>query len=413
MDRREFLKAGLMSLGMIITGTQGWAFDNVTGGNGRRLIVVFLRGAVDGINVVVPYGDNHYYQIRRSIAIGKPGTDGGALDLDGYFGLNPALEPLMPFWRNKQLAFVHASGSPDETRSHFDAQDYMESGIPGTKVVSTGWMNRLLAELPNNGSPVRAINFGNTMPRIFSGPVPVAMADTGLVLTGRTVPLPNKSAIEQMYGGRGDALGAAFRQGLEAEKQLKNDLQGGDGSANDVMMRASKGAPSPNALPNFGIKMAQLLKKDPSVQVSFMALGGWDTHINQGAGKGQLATKLGALGKGLAEMATALGPDFKNTTIVVMSEFGRTAHENGNGGTDHGHGNVMWVLGGDVNGGRVYGKWSSLADRDLHESRDLPVTTDFRTVMSSVLAEHMNLSSKGLERVFPEFSLREKLALLG
>ncbi|HEY9791425.1 MAG TPA: DUF1501 domain-containing protein [Candidatus Obscuribacterales bacterium] len=413
MDRREFLKAGLFSLGMFIPGTQGWAYSNGKQNGGHKLVVVFLRGAIDGLNVVAPYGDERYYQIRQSIAIPRPGSEGSLLDLDGYFGLNPALQPLLPLWQNKQLAFVHASGSPDETRSHFDAQDYMESGVPGVKSISTGWLNRLLTQLPDNQSPIRAINVGPTLPRILEGPATVGMASGALNGNARPINLPENSPLMQMYGNRSDALGAAFRNGVDAQNQIAGDLNNGDsaGGGDDRMMRASKGAPSPVAFPNFGAKIAKLTH-DPSVQVAFVALGGWDTHINQGASKGQLANKLTGLGKGLAEMVKAMGSDFENTTILVMSEFGRTAKENGNGGTDHGHGNVMWVLGGAVNGGKVYGRFSSLADRDLHESRDLPVTTDFRTVLSSVISEHLELSSKSLAQVFPEFTARERLALL-
>jgi uncharacterized protein (DUF1501 family) len=411
MDRRDFLKAGLFSLAALLPGAAGWAFENPTGGNGRKLVVVFLRGAVDGLNVVIPYGDPRYYSMRPSIAVARPGTEFGAIDLDGYFGVHPSLKPLMPFFQQKQLAFVHASGSPDETRSHFDAQDYMESGIPGQKMVSTGWLNRILAELPDNHSPVRAVNFGETLPRILAGPAEVAMASNVLLRTGRPIRLPAASAIEAMYADRRDDLGKTYREGIEAEKQLITDLN--DNSADgDRIMKASNGAPTPNALPNFGQKIAHLLTHDPAVQVAFLALGGWDTHVNEGSGKGQLANKLAALSNGLAELATGLGDQFQKTTIVVMSEFGRTAKENGNGGTDHGHGNAMWVLGGPVSGGRVLGRWSSLSDRDLHEGRDLPVTTDFRTVVASLAAEHLELSQKGLTRIFPEFSLQERLSLL-
>lgn len=398
MDRRDFLKHGMLSLALFLPGLPGWAYG--TGddsGKSHRLIVIMLRGAVDGLNVVVPYGDDHYYQIRHSIAVGRPNTEHGVLDLDGYFGLHPALAPLMPFWQSRQLAMVHASGSPDPTRSHFDAQDYMESGLPGSKTVSTGWMNRLLAEMPNNRSPIRGLNFGETMPRIFSGPQSVGMAPEVLAKAH-----PMNSAVEHaftdMYGGRQDALGNAFREGIEAKHQINDDL------ADDIIMKGSQGAPTPGKFANFGSKIAQLMRKDPSVKIAFLAFGGWDTHVNEGAGQGQLANHLGPLGRGLAELAQGLGSDFKNTTIIVMSEFGRTARENGNGGTDHGHGNVMWLLGGNVAGGKVYGRWSSLADRDLHENRDVPVTTDFRTVLASVLGEHLEVSRNGLQRVFPDFS---------
>lgn len=411
MDRRDFLKAGLFSLSWLLPGTSAWAFENPTGGNGRKLVVVFLRGAVDGLNVVVPHGDNRYYSMRPSIAVGRPGTENGVIDLDGYWGLHPSLQPLAPFFQSKQLTFVHASGSPDETRSHFDAQDYMESGVPGQKMVSTGWLNRLLTELPASQSPVRAVNFGETLPRILSGPAEVAMASNVLLRTGRPIKLPDASAVEAMYGGRGDDLGKTFREGVQAENQLLSDLND-NGPGDDRMMRASNGAPTPNAVANFGKRMANVLAHDPAVQVAFLALGGWDTHVNEGAGKGQLANKLAALSNGLADLANGLGDQFQKTTIVVISEFGRTARENGNGGTDHGHGNAMWILGGPVKGGRVLGRWTGLADNQLHEARDLPVTTDFRTVLASLASEHLELSQKGLARVFPEFAPPERLALL-
>jgi len=386
-------------MSLLLPEAGAWAFSNPSGDNKKRLVVILLRGAADGLNIVVPYGDPAYYQARSSIAVGKPGTESGVIDLDGNFGMHPALAPLEPMWKSRNLAFVTSAGSPDPTRSHFDAQDYMESGVPGVKVVSTGWMNRLITLLPDNQSPVRALNFGPTVPRILSGPASVANVPTGAA-AGRKLVVDRPAiaqAFQQLYGKRDDALGKAFREGMEARQTLSKELS-------DEMEAANKGAPSPKDIPNFGKELAKLMTKDQTVQVAFIAFGGWDTHINQGAGKGQLANHLLPLAQGLADLVNGLGPIYKETNIVVMSEFGRTAHENGNGGTDHGHGNTMWVMGGDVHGGKVYGKYDSMASSDLYEGRDLPVSTDFRSVLSSVLVAHMGLHSPQMEKIFPNFN---------
>jgi uncharacterized protein (DUF1501 family) len=399
MDRRQFLQsAATFSLSMLLPGAQAWAFSNSTPSK-NKLVIVMLRGAVDGLNVVVPYGDSSYYHARSGIAIQPPGTADSALNLNGEFGLHPALAPLMPMWNEKTLAFVTSSGSPDATRSHFDAQDYMESGVPGAKLVTTGWMNRLITLLPDNHSPVRALNFGPTIPRILSGPATVANVEIGPAGNRPlVVDKPETEHIfEQLYGNRNDALGQAFREGIEARRTISKDLE-------DEMEMANRGAPLPQQNPNFGKKLASLLTKDDNVQVAFIAFGGWDTHVNQGAGKGQLANRLSPLGQGLAELIAGLGPKYSDTTIVVMSEFGRTAHENGNGGTDHGHGNTMWLLGGKVRGGQIYGKYDGLNTSRLYEGRDVPVSTDFRTVLSTVLLAHMGMGQDQLEKIFPNFT---------
>lgn len=399
MDRRTFLKsASLLSLSMILPGAQGWAFSNDKPSK-KKLVVVFLRGAVDGLSVVAPYGDGDYYRSRPSIAVAKPGEDQGLINLDGNFGMHPAMAALEPFWRDKSLAFVHATGSPDPTRSHFDAQDYMESGVPGSKSISTGWMNRTLSLLPDNHSPTRALNLGPTIPRILSGPSSVANVGIGKAGAMKmAVDRPQIAQVfNQLYGNRTDALGKAYREGMEAHSKITKELA-------DEMEMANRGAPAPKDNPNFGKQLAKLIVKDPTVQVAFIAFGGWDTHVNQGQGKGQLANHLQPLGDGLADLIDGLGPSFDDTNILVMSEFGRTAHENGNRGTDHGHGNVMWLLGGDVRGGKVYGKYNGMASNALYEGRDLPVSTDFRNVISSVLMAHMGLPSQHLDKIFPNFS---------
>lgn len=407
MNRRDFLKnASLACVAVGLSGLDSWALASASSGpGGKKLIIIFLRGAVDGLSVVVPFGDARYYSVRSSIAIPRPGEEGGVIKLDNDFGLHPALAPLMPHWQKGKLAFVHASGSPDPSRSHFDAQDFMESGTPGVKMTGTGWMNRLLLQLPNNNSPVRAINVGQILPRIFQGPSQVASfapaQQNGIKQTAIDNPVIAQY-FESMYGSRADALGKAFHEGVSAHRTIKKELE-------QEMVAANRGAPDAAAYRGFGTQMGTLFANDPTVQLGFIAVGGWDTHVNQGNSKGQLANKLAILGRGLAELVNKLGPELDNTIIAVVSEFGRTVKENGNGGTDHGHGNMMMLLGGPINGGKVHARWNGLADGQLYEGRDLPVTTDFRSVLATVLGEHMSVSKAGLQNIFPDFQLKDNL----
>jgi uncharacterized protein (DUF1501 family) len=391
MNRREFLKiAGLIpALTMEPLGNLGWAAGVKDGNTARRkLIVVFMRGAVDGLNLVIPYNESAYYDGRPSIAV---------TDLDGRFGLHPALASLIPLWRERSLAFVHACGSPDPTRSHFDAQDYMESGTPGVKSTPDGWMNRLLATLPGPHAPTEGVSFGPTLPRIFSGRMTVANVSVGKN-AARPMPLDRPAvsdAFDRLYRGN-DALDQAYREGQTARKQLLGELK-------QDMEAASNGAPSASGFVQIADQVARLMARDRNIQLAFLAVGGWDTHVNQGAGTGQLANHLRPLGDGLANIAHNLGDAYADTVIIVMSEFGRTVRENGNGGTDHGHGNVMWVMGGAVRGGKVYGKWPGLSADALYQGRDLAVTTDFRDVVGAVLERHMKLDNRQLSAVFPGF----------
>lgn len=385
-------------MALLVPGVSAWAKTSLTPTD-SKLVVIFLRGAADGLSLVVPHSDPRYYSLRPKIAIPKPGQQNGALALNSDFALHPSLAPLIPLWQNKTLSFVVNSGSPDPTRSHFDAQDYMESGIPGNKVVSTGWMNRLLSQLPNNSSPVRAINVGSTTPRILEGPV--AVATYAPSTQKRKMPMDNVAvarAFESIYGDRQDELGKAFHEGMEAKATISARLD-------SEMTAADQGAVQANKFAGFGKQLGKLIHEEPKVQVAFVDLGGFDTHVNQGSSQGQLANHLNVLGSGLSELAGALGPSYNKTTIVVMSEFGRTVKENGNGGTDHGHGNVMWLMGGRVRGGMIHGHFDGLADRALYEGRDMPVHTDFREVLASVVGEHMQLSSQQMAQVFPNFAL--------
>jgi uncharacterized protein (DUF1501 family) len=405
VKRREFLRlVAATYASYLVPHCRAWAYSTSSDNfDNTKLIVVILRGGIDGLNVIVPHGDSEYYGMRPSIGVQR----GNLYDLDGHFGMHPALSGLEPFWKNKTLAFVHASGSPDPTRSHFDAQDYLESGVPGSKLISTGWLNRLLGQLPAKSSPVRAISIGPTLPRIFSGLATVATVPPET--KNRSLALdrpPIEQAFDQLYLGRKDELSNVYGEALAAHKEVTQALDIAD-KQDQAMLReqiiANKGAPLPRNYNYFGKQIAALFRTDPSVQVAFVDFGGWDTHVNQGAAQGQLANHLTPLAAGLADLSRGLGSLYGNTQIVVMSEFGRTAHENGNGGTDHGHGNVIWLMGGSTPGGKVYARWAGLKNSGLYESRDLAATTDFRSVLCASLAEHMHLSSTALNNIFPDF----------
>jgi uncharacterized protein (DUF1501 family) len=397
IGRRQFIRGAAMlaAAGVVMIGPRAWAARAIAGdSNRKRLVVVFMRGAVDGLNLVIPYGDSQYYEQRPTIAIAR-GGDGGLIDLDGHFGLNPALASLMPMWHDGTLAFIPACGSPDPTRSHFDAQDYMESGTPGVKRTGDGWMNRVMAALPGTHSPTEAVSLGPTVPRILSGPLAVANVPLGRAAE-RPLPLDNpkiEQVFDRLYNGD-DALSRAYNEGRVARQKLRADLQ-------QDMTAADNGAPPSNGFSDDTARLARLIARDPSIRLAFLALGGWDTHVNQGAAKGQLANHLQPLGDGLASLVKDLGRAYDDTVILVISEFGRTVHENGNGGTDHGHGNVMWVMGGPVRGRRIYTQWKGLAPADLYQERDVPVTTDFREPIARVLGSHMGLPQSQIDRIFP------------
>jgi uncharacterized protein (DUF1501 family) len=401
MNRRQFLlQSSLFSASSLISiGTHGWASRSLaaTNPNAQRLIVIFLRGAVDGLSIVVPYREPTYYTDRPSIAIPQPGQPNGALDLDGRFGLHPALSPLLPLWQQKSLAFVHACGSNDETRSHFDAQDYLETGTPGVKSTRDGWMNRLLGIMADK-NPIQAVSVGSTTPRILQGKAAVANLASGRNSNNRQqIDKPQvASAFDRLYGNN-DAVGRTYREARLARTELLKDLEA-------EMKMANNGAPLPNGFASDAQRLARLMARDPRIQVSFLAIGGWDTHINQGASQGQLARNLGQLGNGLVALQAGLGDVYSRTSIVVMSEFGRTVKENGNRGTDHGHGNVMWLLGGGIKGGKVYGNWTGLAPEQRYQGRDLAITTDSRDVLGTVLTRNLTVDRTKLPQIFPKYT---------
>ena len=367
-----------------------------TAGAPKRLVVVLLRGAVDGLNVVIPYADEAYYAARPTIAVQRPEAgEGAGLALDDHFALHPALAALMPLWRERQLAFVHAAGSSDPTRSHFDAQLFVENGTPGRHATADGWMNRLLAALPGPRGPTDAIAIGPTLPAILRGPLTVANLPLGQA-AGHQLAIDRPeiaSAFDRLYAG-GGPLGRAYREGRAARAELL-------GQIGPEPQAADGGSLPANGFPAQAARLAHLLSRNRRTRLAFVALDGWDTHVRQGGAQGQLAERLQPLGDGLAALAHGLGSDWNDTVVVVVSEFGRTVRENGDGGTDHGHGNAIWVLGGSVRGGRVYGEWPGLSHAQLYEGRDLGVTTDFRSVLASVGERHLRLSDRAIAAVFP------------
>ncbi len=398
MLRRHFLQSLALSAGIMLPFSRHAFAIQVQepGPTQKKLVVIMLRGAVDGLNVVAPVGDNNYQHLRPGIHLTRPGSESGALNLDGYFGMHPALADLQPLWNEKKLAFIHSSGSPDNTRSHFDAQDYMETATPGRKSTQDGWMNRLLAALPGEKFPTRSLAIGAVMPRILSGSAVATTLAAGAAGTRASL-LDNPAignAFDKMYEGQ-----ASYAKQYQDARVAHKDIM--SASMDKTEMQASNGAPLPSGFPGDASRLATLMKNDAKIQMAFIALGGWDTHVNQGAGTGKLASLLKPLGQGLATLSKQLGSLFNDTTIIVMSEFGRTARENGTGGTDHGHGNVMWVLGGQVAGGKVHGRWSGIDNSGLYEGRDLAITTDFRTVLASISEQHLRLTDAQLNRVFP------------
>jgi len=362
----------------------------------KRLVVIFQRGAADGLNIVVPHGEQAYYAMRPSINIPRSSV----IDLDGFFGLHPAMSPLQALWNQRHLAIVHAAGSPDPTRSHFDAQDFMESGTPGLKATEDGWLNRALhSETASiERSAFRGVALGPSLPRILTGSEPAIAVNNinDFGVGGRNA---NASSVantfEAMYANSVDTvLHGTGNETFEAVKMLK--------SANPAKYAPAPGANYPRGRFGESLKeLAQLIKANVGVQVAFADIGGWDHHVNEGSTQGQLANVLREFSQSLAAFWIDLGDLAEDTVVVTMSEFGRTARENGNRGTDHGHANMMFVLGGAVKGGKVYGRWPGLEPSQLYEGRDLAVTTDFRRVVGEAVYRH--LENKALDQVFPGF----------
>lgn len=409
MDRRYFLKAsgiGLASFGLMSVAPEFLhQFANaatLTDGYGKKktLITIFQRGAVDGLNMVVPHGDSEYYNIRRNIAIPKPNQNEGAINLDGFFGLHPTMKSFESLWSNKQLAIVHCAGSPDNTRSHFDAQDYMEAGTPGVKGTRDGWLNRVMQGMNGKeASPFRSVSMTQQLPRSLYGKAPsIAMtnlADFSIQAGAYTKSV--QGGFEGIYQevNSKDSLNETGKETFEAMNFLKK--------ANPAQYKPANGAQYPGSpLGRSMQQFAQLIKAGVGLEVGFAETGGWDTHVNEGASRGQLANLLRDFSASIAAFVTDLGQKMDDVVILTMSEFGRTARENGNRGTDHGHANAIFVIGNEVKGGKVYGNWAGLKSNQLHEGRDLAVTTDYRDVFGEVAYKYMG--SKDLAKMFPGYS---------
>ncbi|HEY2321678.1 MAG TPA: DUF1501 domain-containing protein [Thermoanaerobaculia bacterium] len=398
MNRRAFFKSS--GLALVAGGLLPNVFVRMAGASttkGKKtLVAIFQRGAVDGLNVIIPYGEKAYYEARPTIAVPREQI----VDLDGFFGAHPSLASVAPYFKDKSLAVVHAVGSPDATRSHFDAQDFMESGTPGVKSTEDGFLSRAIAaKSEKEASPLRAVALGPALPRILTG-------------TGGAVAMQNVSqfgiragaasnqvqgSFESMYSDAvAGALGGTAKESFEAAKILK--------TADPQKLQPENGAVYPNnPLGNSLKQIAQLIKSNVGLEIAFTDVSGWDTHAGEGGAQGQLANNLRNFSDAIAAFSKDIGSRMGDVVLVTMSEFGRTVRENGNRGTDHGHANVMLVLGGGVKGGKVYGKWPGLGSQQLYENRDLAVTTDFRDVFSELLTKQLGVGA--LKSVFPGYDV--------
>jgi uncharacterized protein (DUF1501 family) len=400
--RRYFLRCSAIALAGLGT-APSWlvraaAQVGQTGQGMRKrkiLVAIFQRGAADGLNVVVPFFEKLYYDMRPTIAVPQPGKENGGIDLDGRFALHPSLQPLKSLWDTGQLALIHATGSPDPTRSHFDAQDFMESGTPG-KASEDGWLNRALAPEPGV-SPLRAIAIGAQLPRTLRGTRQAVAVNNLQQFETRNKEMA--AILETMYASTPDArLMASGKETFEAVKMIESINRNPYAPANGAQYQGGFG----NALQ----QVARLIKADAGVEAAFADIGGWDHHINEAP---QLTNLLREFGASLAAFTRDMGDRMEDIVLVTMSEFGRTAREDGNAGTDHGHGNVMMVLGGPVRGRKVYGRWPGLEPEQLYENRDLAVTTDFRDVLGELVDRHLG---RTMDQVFPGYKPGGLLGLI-
>jgi uncharacterized protein (DUF1501 family) len=434
LTRRIFLRGSAIAMAGMGEAPMWLARAAATEGRKRKtLVAIFMRGAADGLNIVAPFGDPRYRELRPNLALQAPrqgddnnnGPFGSVIDLDGKFGLNAGLRSLKPLWDSKQLAIIQATGSPDPSRSHFDAQDYMESGTPGK--TGNGWLNRALGDGADS-SPLRAVALSNRVPRTLRGEHEAIAL--GNVQDFNISDKDRMAILQNMYSLTPDAtLRRTGKDAFDAMKMLQSmdkppapnpGFRGGSiGTTAGTLAGTLASGPNTagaNNRPAYQAggplgrnlqQLAQLIKSDAGVEAAFAEVDGWDHHQNENQ---QLAGLLNQFSNAIAAFCQDLGDRMEDVVIVTMSEFGRTVEENGNGGTDHGHGSMMMVLGGPVAGGKVYGQWPGLEKEQLFEGRDLAVTTDFRTVLSELVRGH--LGQTDLSAVFPGFKSDTSLGLL-
>ncbi|QDL55736.1 DUF1501 domain-containing protein [Rhodoferax aquaticus] len=412
LQRRTLLQ-GFLGAGAVYASPVLWAQSKAPAAADARLVVLFLRGAYDGLSALVPHGDANYYRLRSSIAIPKPdGSEQSAIKLDNMFGLHPAMAALLPLWQQGVLTALPCAGSPDPTRSHFDAQHHWEIGVPGKSGSGDGWMNALAAQRAaaaasaSGPGKALAVGVGEANPLILAGSAPVQLVPKGQAATrqGALGDARTRDAVMKLYSGQ-DKLSEAFRAGAESRMQTAQTLSADmadTGMAAQEMQAANNGAGNSKGLLLDAQHLATLMRQDRRLRLGFLSAGGWDTHANQGGVTGALAQNLGNLAATLVQ----LRKDFSqpNDMVVVCSEFGRTSAENGTRGTDHGHGNALWLMGNQVQGGRAHGRWEGLANGNLHEGRDLPVHHDFRAVLAQVLRHSQGVGTAELDRLFPGYA---------
>lgn len=401
-SRRVFLRgAGLSILGLGFR-PSSFLVRAAEAADRSVLVALFQRGAADGLNMVIPYGDADYYRIRSTLAIGRPGTVGGALDLDGFFGIHAALSPLRTLYQAGELAIVHAVGSPDTTRSHFDAQDFMETAAPGIKNFRDGWLNRVAGDVPGENT-LEAVSVSNRIPRSLSGPETVTAVR---VVTDFDIRVRNwrddaEQSLNSMYGSTSGPASRTGRETLQAVRELR--------AVASRLGQPQNGAVYPAGSAGVALQQAaQLIRADVGMRIAFVDVPGWDHHSNE---LPQLQTELNNLGLALAAFHRDLGPRMADVVVLTMTEFGRTAGQNGSAGTDHGHASAMFVLGGGVRGRRVYGRWPGLSVQSLYEGRDLAVTTDFREVFAELARTQLGVTNPLV--VFPAWAPSSPLGIMG
>ncbi len=387
LTRRNFIKStGLLAAGTLLAGFPRLTFADLPTDN--RFILVILRGALDGLAAVPPYADKSYAEQRKGLAFAMPGEPDGALDLNGFFGLHPSLEPLLVHFQTGQMAIIHAAATPYRERSHFDAQNLLENGTtkPGG---DTGWLNRALVAMGGNATSAIAMN--QQVPLVLQGELQAAS------WAPKKNQKNNENFMEKISAlyKNDAALGPAFAEAMRADALVKNALPEED------LLSAGK-AQGVDHLYGAARAAAIFLTQENGPRVAVLEAGGWDTHANQGTANGQLANRLADLGQGLSALPELLRPVWRKTVIIVVTEFGRTVAENGTKGTDHGTGSAVFLMGGNINGGKVYGQWPGLDSGNLYQGRDLMPTTDMRSIFKTILYAHLNAPKDKLENtIFP------------